>query len=135
MEKFDTAIELERSAPWQKNVRNVMPLVNRSVLELQYNKNPKLAEKYLKQALELDPENDLAIATLAQILLTEGRAPEALEYFDKAVELGRTEQELIASISYAEATRAQLDVTTKYPHLADKLAQMTATAQQLGAGA
>ena len=34
-----------------------------------------------------------------------------------------------------QATRAQLDVTTKYPHLADKLAQMTATAQQLGAGA
>jgi import receptor subunit TOM70 len=50
----------------------------------------------------VDPESDLAIATLAQILLQDGRAPEALEYFDKAVELGRTEQELIASISYAE---------------------------------
>jgi import receptor subunit TOM70 len=50
----------------------------------------------------VDPESDLAIATLAQILLQEGRAPEALEYFDKAVELGRTEQELLSSISYAE---------------------------------
>jgi hypothetical protein len=28
-----------------------------------------------------------------------------------------------------QATRAQLDVTTKYPHLADKLAQMIAVPQ------
>ena len=42
----------------------------------------------------VDPESDLAIATLAQLLLQEGRPTEALEYFDKSVELGRTEQEL-----------------------------------------
>jgi import receptor subunit TOM70 len=52
----------------------------------------------------VDPESDLAIATLAQILLQDGRAPEALEYFDRAVDLGRTEQELISAISYAEVT-------------------------------
>ena len=50
----------------------------------------------------MDPESDLAIATLAQLLLQEGRPAEALEYFDKSVELGRTEQELISAISYAE---------------------------------
>jgi mitochondrial import receptor subunit TOM70 len=89
----------------------------------------------------VDPESDMAIATLAQILLQEGRAPEALEFFDRAVELARTEQELVSALSYAEvpppvystdeqATRAQLDVTTKYPHLAEKLSKMTAEAQQ-----
>lgn len=50
----------------------------------------------------MDPESDLAVATLAQLLLQDGRAPEALEYFDKSVELGRTEQELVSAISFAE---------------------------------
>jgi mitochondrial import receptor subunit TOM70 len=50
----------------------------------------------------VDPESDMAIATLAQILLQEGRAPEALEFFDRAVELARTEQELVSALSYAE---------------------------------
>lgn len=50
----------------------------------------------------VDPESDLAIATMAQLLLQEGRPTEALEYFDKSVELGRTEQELVSALSYAE---------------------------------
>ena len=50
----------------------------------------------------VDPESDLPTATLAQVLLQEGRPAEALELFDKAVELGRTEQELLSAISYAE---------------------------------
>jgi len=52
----------------------------------------------------VDPESDLAIATMAQLLLQEGRPQEALEYFEKSVDLARTEQELISTISYAEAT-------------------------------
>jgi hypothetical protein len=58
--------------------------------------------------MTVDPESDLASATLAQLLLQEGRAPEALEYFDKAVELGRTEQELISALSYAEVPPSTL---------------------------
>jgi hypothetical protein len=50
----------------------------------------------------VDPESDLAIATMAQLLLQEGRPQEALEFFDKSVDLGRTEQELVSAISYAE---------------------------------
>jgi mitochondrial import receptor subunit TOM70 len=52
----------------------------------------------------VDPESDLAVATLAQLLLQEGRASEALELFNKSVELGRTEQELVSAISYAEVS-------------------------------
>jgi import receptor subunit TOM70 len=120
-DKFDTAIELERQAaalmPGGKKVRNVMPLVNRAVLYLQKDKDSKSAEACLREALNckpflemlttVDPESDLTIATLAQILLQEGRAPEALEYFDKAVELGRTEQELLSAISFAEVSPVQ----------------------------
>jgi import receptor subunit TOM70 len=56
MDKFDTAIELERNtanaSPGGKKVRNVMPLVNRAVLCLQWKKESKEAEKCLKEALE-----------------------------------------------------------------------------------
>jgi mitochondrial import receptor subunit TOM70 len=50
----------------------------------------------------VDPESDLAVATLAQALLQMGKPDEALIYFDKSVELGRSEAELVASVSYAE---------------------------------
>jgi mitochondrial import receptor subunit TOM70 len=56
----------------------------------------------------VDPESDLAVATLAQLLLQEGRAPESLELFNKSVELGRTEQELISALSYAEVSSPSL---------------------------
>ena len=56
----------------------------------------------------MDPECDMAIATLAQILLQEGRAPEALELFDRAVALARTEQELVSALSYAEVHYTRL---------------------------
>jgi len=55
----------------------------------------------------VDPESDLAIATMAQLLLQEGRPQEALEYFEKSVDLGRTEQELVSAISYAEVVPPQ----------------------------
>jgi mitochondrial import receptor subunit TOM70 len=115
LDKFETAIELERSGSAGKKVRNIMPLINRAVLYLQWKKDGKEAERNLRDALKcnifelnglilVDPESDLAMATLAQLLLQEGRAPEALEYFDKSVELGRTEQELVSALSYAEVS-------------------------------
>ena len=56
LDKFETAIELERSAaastPGGKKVRNIMPLVNRAVLYLQWKKDAKEAEKNLREALK-----------------------------------------------------------------------------------
>ena len=54
--KFEIAIELERSSaastPWGKKIRNIMPLVNRAVLYLQWKKDSKEAEKNLREALK-----------------------------------------------------------------------------------
>jgi mitochondrial import receptor subunit TOM70 len=55
MDKFETAIELERSSssgPGGKRVRNIMPLINRAVLCLQWKKDGKEAEKCLREALK-----------------------------------------------------------------------------------
>ena len=65
----------------------------------------------------MDPECDIAVATMAQLLLQQGKVTEALTYFERAAELSRTEGEIINALSYAEATRTQLEVQQKYPDL------------------
>ena len=59
---------------------------------------------------------------MAQLLLQQNNVVEALKYFEKAAELARTEGEIVNALSYAEATRTQLEVTQRYPKLATKLA-------------
>lgn len=72
----------------------------------------------------VDPECDIAVATMAQLLLQQGKVPEALKYFERAAELSRTEGEIVNALSYAEATRVQLEVQQKYPQLSERLQQM-----------
>lgn len=72
----------------------------------------------------VDPECDIAVATMAQLLLQQGKVTEALEYFERAAELSRTEMEIVNALSYAEATRTQLEVQEKYPQLASRLQGM-----------
>lgn len=74
--------------------------------------------------LLVDPECDIAVATMAQLLLQQGKVTEALTYFERAAELARTEGELVNALSYAEATRTQIQVQEKYPQLASKLSGM-----------
>lgn len=58
---------------------------------------------------------------MAQLLLQQGKVTDALTYFERAAELARTEGEIVNALSYAEATRTQLEVQTKYPQLAERL--------------
>lgn len=67
------------------------------------------------------------MGTIAQLLLQQGKVSQAVEYFDRAANLARTEAEIISAISYAEATRTQLEVQEKYPHLAARLQAMGAS--------
>lgn len=60
----------------------------------------------------VDPDCDIAVATMAQLLLQQGKVKDALHYFERAAELARTEGEIVNALSYAEATRAQLEVST-----------------------
>lgn len=67
------------------------------------------------------------MGTLAQLLLQQGKVSQALKYFQRAAELARTEAEIVNAISYAEATRTQLEVQEKYPKLAARLQAMGAS--------
>lgn len=75
----------------------------------------------LTNAATVDPDCDIAVATMAQLLLQQGKVKEALHYFERAAELARTEGEIVNALSYAEATRAQLEVQEKYPKLTERL--------------
>lgn len=67
----------------------------------------------------VDPECDIAVATMAQLLLQQGKVTDALKYFEQAAELSRTEGEVVNALSYAEATRTQLEVSFVYYRLND----------------
>ncbi|POS86431.1 mitochondrial precursor protein-like protein import receptor tom70 [Erysiphe pulchra] len=126
IEKFDMAIEIEKQ---NKPLGiNVLPLINKSLALFQWNQDFAESEKLCQQALTIDPLCDIAVATMAQLLLQQGKVSEALTYFERAAELARTENEIINALSYAEATRTQLAVQEKYPQLASRLQGMNLNA-------
>ncbi|RFU74057.1 mitochondrial outer membrane 72k [Trichoderma arundinaceum] len=120
IEKFDTAMEMEKQS--KPMSMNVLPLINKALALFQSKSDFKEAEKLCQKALIIDPECDIAVATMAQLLLQQNKVTEALKYFERAAELARTEGEIVNALSYAEATRTQVKVTEKYPKLAEKLA-------------
>ncbi|KIX00621.1 uncharacterized protein Z518_09686 [Rhinocladiella mackenziei CBS 650.93] len=123
IERFETAIDLERQTK-PTGAINVLPLINKALALFQWKQDFKAAEELCEKALILDPECDIAVATMAQLLLQQGKVVKALEYFERAAELSRTENEIVTALSYAEATRTQLEVSQKYPQLAARLQQV-----------
>lgn len=139
VEKFDTAMEIEKQS--KPLGMNVLPLINKALAVFQWKQDFPEAQKLCQKALIskrfpsnfpqgganvsiVDPECDVAVATMAQLLLQQGKVTEALKYFEQAAELSRTEGEVINALSYAEATRTQLEVQQKYPQLAPRLQGM-----------
>ncbi|KAI9805627.1 MAG: TOM (translocase of outer membrane) complex component [Piccolia ochrophora] len=122
VEKFDIAIEKEKQA--KPLGMNVLPLINKALALFQWKQDFQEAEKLCQKALIIDPECDIAVATMAQLLLQQGKVTDALTYFERAAELSRTESEIVNALSYAEATRTQLEVQQKYPQLESRLKGM-----------
>lgn len=136
IEKFDTATDMEKQTKPMN--MNVLPLINKALALFQWKQDFAEAESLCQKALIsksisipsyeslliqviVDPECDIAVATMAQLLLQQGKVTEALKYFERAAELSRTEGEIVNALSYAEATRTQLEVSEKYPQLQQKL--------------
>lgn len=142
IEKFDKAVEMEKQN--KPMGINVLPLINKALALFQWKQDFQEAENLCQKALiskfmphrpfpsililrAVDPECDIAVGTMAQLLLQQGKVSQALKYFQRAAELARTEGEIINAISYAEATRTQLEVQEKYPALAARLTAMGAS--------
>lgn len=119
---FDIAMDLEKET--KPLGMSVLPLINKALALFSWKQDFPEAEKLCQKALIIDPECDIAVATMAQLLLQQGKVTEALTYFERAAELSRTEGEIVNALSYAEATRTQLEVQEKYPQLARRLQGM-----------
>ncbi|KAI0206852.1 mitochondrial precursor protein [Astrocystis sublimbata] len=120
--QFDTAMEMEKQT--KPMGMNVLPLINKALTLFQQKSEFSEAEQLCEKALIIDPECDIAVATMAQLLLQQGKITDALKYFERAAELARTPSEIVNALSYAEATRTQIQVQENYPQLAAKLQGM-----------
>ncbi|KAL4402989.1 TOM (translocase of outer membrane) complex component [Malassezia pachydermatis] len=121
---FDKSIALERAKP---NSTNVLPMINKALVLFQWKQDLTGAEQLCRDALKIDPECDVAVATLAQLSLQQSKIPEAIEYFRRSAEIARTEPELINAITYEYASRAQLQFIRDYPEQGAALSQMASS--------
>ncbi|KAF9191786.1 TOM (translocase of outer membrane) complex component [Haplosporangium sp. Z 767] len=106
-ERFEKAIKL--------NPTNPLPYINKALLVFQWKQDPAGAERLCLQSLEVDPECDVAIATLGQLFLQQGKIEKAIEYFDKSIDMARTEAELTSAFGFREAANSQLVFARDYP--------------------
>lgn len=120
IDKFDRAIELEktklvrssdlqvpRSDVFLRTRQNVLPMVNKGLALYQWRQDIGAAEKCCQEALEIDPECEAAVATLAQLSLQQSKIETAVDLFKRQMELARSEPELANTLTYMYASIAQ----------------------------
>ncbi|BGP36980.1 TOM (translocase of outer membrane) complex component [Rhodotorula kratochvilovae] len=93
---FDKSIELSKFAV----PRNVLPMVNKALAIFQHRQDFVAAEAICREAVEIDPQCDVGVATLAQLLLQQNKVTEAVEMFERSAEMARTEPELVNALTY-----------------------------------
>ncbi|KAK9462986.1 mitochondrial import receptor subunit tom70 [Lipomyces oligophaga] len=127
VEQFDRAYQLEKSN--KKNGINVLPLINKAFVILSFGLGtPQEAEELLREALVMDPQSDMAVGTMAQLMLTQNRVEEAIKYYEKQLDLARTESEILQAASYLEALVAQMKLLERYPAVRERMAAMANSA-------
>ena len=82
-------------------------MVNKGLALYQWKQDIGAAEKCCQEALEIDPEHDAAIATLAQLSLQQSKIDTAVELFKRQLELAGSEPELANTLTYMYALIAQ----------------------------
>ncbi|KAK4058141.1 TOM (translocase of outer membrane) complex component [Microbotryomycetes sp. JL221] len=117
VKNFEKSIELEKD----NKPRNALPLVNKALAIFQWKQDFGEAEKICREAIDIDEQCDVAIATLAQLLLQQNKVHDAVKMFERSAEMARTEPELINALTYESATKAQIAFITAYPSYAEKL--------------
>nr|KAJ3420836.1 TOM (translocase of outer membrane) complex component [Polyrhizophydium stewartii] len=113
LKSFDKSIEMDDSSP--------LPYINKSILYLQWKQDLPSAEAECRKALMVDPLCDIAYTQLAQLLCHQNRIEEALKVYDDAIQVTRTEAEVMNVISCREAARAQWHVLKAYPGILDSV--------------
>ena len=82
-------------------------MVNKGLALFQWKQDIGAAEICCQEALEIDPECEAAVATLAQLCLQQSKIDTAVELFKRQLELARSEPELANTLTYMYASIAQ----------------------------
>ena len=80
---------------------NVLPFVNKALAVFQWRGDLSTAEVLCREALELDPDSEAAVATMAQLTLQQGKIDPAVRLFRKQVDLARSLPELVNALKFA----------------------------------
>jgi import receptor subunit TOM70 len=82
-------------------------MVNKGLAMYQWKQDIGAAERCCQEALEIDPECQAAVSTLAQLSLLQSKIDTAVELFKRQLELARSESELANAMTYMYASIAQ----------------------------
>ncbi|XP_062577593.1 mitochondrial import receptor subunit TOM70-like [Saccostrea cucullata] len=94
---------------------NATAVVHRGLLQLQWKQNIQEATSIINKAIELDPKCEYAYEVLGTLEVQKGPGSmeKAIELFQKAISLSKTESEMAHLFSLSDAAKAQLNVAKK----------------------
>ncbi|KAJ1963136.1 TOM (translocase of outer membrane) complex component [Dipsacomyces acuminosporus] len=110
---FEKAVELDSTNP--------LPYVNQAIALFQSTGNADKALTLIRDALKVDSECELAVAALSQIYLQLGMFEESLTMLRRAVDLAKSEEEMVSAITFRETTAAQFRFMKEHPELLSKM--------------
>lgn len=126
-QQFDKADELfEKAIVLQPTQASLY--VHRGLLRLQWTGDIIKALELLNKAIEVDDKCELAYETLGTIQVQRGLLENAIELFEKALQLCRSEMEMVHIYSLRNAAIAQLNVSKKLGLDLSSLSALSSTA-------
>uniref|UniRef100_A0A1L8DVS1 Putative translocase of outer mitochondrial membrane complex subunit n=1 Tax=Nyssomyia neivai TaxID=330878 RepID=A0A1L8DVS1_9DIPT len=112
----------------QMDPGNATILVHRGILQLQWRGDVDTAVQFLQRAITVDQRCEFAFETLASIEVQRGNMEKAIELFDAAIKLGKSETELRHLFSLKDAAIAQMNVATRMGLDVSSLSALAASA-------
>ncbi|KAJ8316347.1 hypothetical protein KUTeg_006361 [Tegillarca granosa] len=100
--EFEKAIELDAD--------NSTAFVHRGLLRLQWKQDVNDAMSMINKAIDMDSKCEYAYEVLGTLEVQRGNMDKAMEYFERAIGLARTESEMAHLYSLLDAAKAQLQV-------------------------
>lgn len=89
-------------------------MINRALAIFQWKQDFAQAEAICREAIEIDQQCDIGVATLAQLLLQQNKVEEAAIMFKKSAEMSRTEPELVNALTYENVSSFHLSFRLKH---------------------
>ncbi|KAA0713111.1 Mitochondrial import receptor subunit TOM70 [Triplophysa tibetana] len=103
---YDKCIELEPD--------NATTYVHKGLLQLQWKQDLEMGLELISKAIEIDNKCDFAYETMGTIEVQRGNLDKAIDMFNKAINLAKSEMEMAHLYSLCDAAYAQTEVAKKY---------------------